>query len=190
MVREDSVQLVWQRFKLSGLGREAVVSYLKTSSSPSERALLAVIDEPYPLSEEACKPYRARTKGKVESGVKYVKRNALAGHEFDDWPAFERHLSWWMDEIADTRIHGTTGEPPLVRFEREEAQALTLFQADRAFGVVLEHERVVNSEACVNFETNSYSSEPTMFVSKQRHHLRCSKNMARLLVLGGEKQNT
>ena len=62
-----------------------------------------------------------------------------------------------MDEIADTRIHGTTGEPPLVRFEREEAQALTSFEPGRAFGVVLEHERVVNSEACVNFETNSYS---------------------------------
>ena len=55
MSAEHPQQLVWQRFKLSKLGREAVVSYLKASSSPSERALLAVIDEPYPLSEEARK---------------------------------------------------------------------------------------------------------------------------------------
>ena len=109
------------------------------------------------VTPRACKPYRARTKDKVESGVKYVKRNALVSHEFDDWPAFERQLSWWMDEIADARIHGTTGASPLARFEREEVQAMTLFQAGRAFGVVLEHERGVNSEVCVSFETNLYN---------------------------------
>ena len=53
MSAEQPQQLVWQRFKLSKLGREAVIGYLKTSSSPSERALLAVIDEPWPLSDEA-----------------------------------------------------------------------------------------------------------------------------------------
>ena len=109
------------------------------------------------VTPRACKPYRARTKGKVESGVKYVKRNALAGHDFDDWPALERHLSWWMDEVADVRVHGTTGESPLERCEREEASALTPFDPGRACGVVLEQERFVNSEACVSFGTNSYS---------------------------------
>jgi len=34
------------------------------------------------FTPRACAPYRARTKGKDESGVKYVKRNALAGHSF------------------------------------------------------------------------------------------------------------
>jgi transposase len=56
----------------------------------------------------ACKPYRARTKGKVDSGVKYVQRNALAGHQFDDWNGLDAHLNWWMDEIADMRVQGTT----------------------------------------------------------------------------------
>jgi hypothetical protein len=72
----------------------------------------------------ACAPYRARTKGKDERGVGYVKRNAIAGHVFDSWAAFEAHLEWWMREIADVRMHGTTGEAPLVRFERDEAFAL------------------------------------------------------------------
>lgn len=109
------------------------------------------------ISPRACKPYRARTKGKVESGVKYVQRNALAGREFESWDALERHLAWWMDEIADRRVHGTTAETPLARFQREEAHALTPFESGRAFGVVLEHERLVNSEACIRFATNSYS---------------------------------
>ena len=72
----------------------------------------------------ACAPYRARTKGKDERGVGYVKRNALAGREFASWAALEAHLAWWTREVADARIHGTTGEPPIARFERDEAAAL------------------------------------------------------------------
>ena len=37
----------------------------------------------------ACAPYRARTKGKTERGVGYVKRNAIAGRSFASWEAFE-----------------------------------------------------------------------------------------------------
>jgi transposase len=54
----------------------------------------------------ACAPYRARTKGKDERGVGYVKCNAIAGHAFDSWAGFEAHLEWWMREIADVRMHG------------------------------------------------------------------------------------
>ena len=72
----------------------------------------------------ACAPYRARTKGKDERGVGYVKRTAIAGHRFASWAAVEAHLAWWMREIADPRVHGTTGEPPFERFRRDEAAAL------------------------------------------------------------------
>ena len=61
----------------------------------------------------ACAPYRARTKGKDERGVGYVKRNAIAGHRFESLEAVEAHLACWMREVADVRVHGTTGEPPL-----------------------------------------------------------------------------
>ena len=39
----------------------------------------------YGFTPRACQPYRPQTKGKVESGVKYVKRNALAGRRFGSW---------------------------------------------------------------------------------------------------------
>ena len=67
----------------------------------------------------ACRPYRARTKGKVESGVKYVKRNALAGRRFASWAALTAWLEDWAGTVADTRIHGTTYERPIDRFARE-----------------------------------------------------------------------
>jgi len=68
----------------------------------------------------ACAPYRARTKGKTESGVGYVKRNAIAGRGFASWEALEAHLAEWEREVANARVHGTTGEVPLVRFDRDE----------------------------------------------------------------------
>jgi len=71
----------------------------------------------------ACRPYRARTKGKTESGVGYVKRNAIAGLSFTSFAALEAHLARWMAE-ADRRVHGTTHERPIDRFERDEHRAL------------------------------------------------------------------
>lgn len=75
------------------------------------------------VAVRACRPYRARTKGKVESGVKYVKRNALAGLSFVSFAALETHLARWCAE-ADERVHGTTHELPRARFENAERSAL------------------------------------------------------------------
>ena len=75
------------------------------------------------LQPRACAPYRARTKGKTEAGVKYVKRNAVAGLTFASFAALETHLTAWM-ALADQRIHGTTHETPRGRFERDERAAL------------------------------------------------------------------
>lgn len=71
----------------------------------------------------ACRPYRARTKGKTESGVGYVKKNAIAGLSFASFAALETHLERWLVD-ADQRVHGTTFERPCDRFEREERVAL------------------------------------------------------------------
>ena len=45
------------------------------------------------VQPRACAPYRARTKGKTEAGVKYVKRNGLADLAFASFAALERHLA-------------------------------------------------------------------------------------------------
>lgn len=75
------------------------------------------------VQPRACAPYRARTKGKTEAGVKYVKRNALADQAFDSFGALEQHLAEWTT-IADQRCHGTTREAPMMRFERDERAIL------------------------------------------------------------------
>src|SRR5438552_358458 len=54
------------------------------------------------VQPRACAPYRARTKGKTEAGVKFVKRNGLAEQAFDSFAALEAHLAAWM-AMADAR---------------------------------------------------------------------------------------
>jgi hypothetical protein len=71
------------------------------------------------LVPRVCRPYRARTKGKTESGVKYVKGNALAGLEVDSFEQLQAHLTGWMAQ-ADQRLHGTTHQKPQERFEQGE----------------------------------------------------------------------
>jgi transposase len=106
---------------------------------------------------KACRPYRARTKGKDERGVGYVKTNAVAGREFASWEALEAHLERWSREVADVRIHGTTGEQPLLRFQREEAAALQPLPHKPSFLAERELVRVVHNDACVEVEGNWYS---------------------------------
>jgi transposase len=105
----------------------------------------------------ACAPYRARTKGKDERGVGYVKHNAIAGHVFASWAALEAHLDWWMREIADRRVHGTTGEVPLLRFERDEMAALKPLNGRPPFRQVRELVRRVQTDCTIDVDANSYS---------------------------------
>lgn len=74
-------------------------------------------------------PARPRTpehKGKVESGVHFVKRSFLAGQEFADIAAANGRLREWVRERAGTREHGTTRQAPLVLFALEREQLLPL----------------------------------------------------------------
>ncbi len=109
------------------------------------------------ITPKACAPYRARTKGKDERAVGYVKRNAIAGREFTNWAALQAHLDRWCREIADVRVHGTTGERPIDRFERSEREALQPLQGRVAFQRPREVVRKVGSDFCVELDTNHYS---------------------------------
>lgn len=74
----------------------------------------------YGLEIRLCRYYRAQTKGKVESGVKYVKCNALAGRRFPSLEELNAYLLGWCVAVADQRVHGTTHEKPADRFARAE----------------------------------------------------------------------
>jgi len=103
-----------------------------------------------------CQPYRAQTKGKVESGVKYVKRNFAPGRVFRDLDDFNAQLAAWQATVADERIHGTTHQRPIERF-KDEAAALTPTAGQPSYLAAMVRERVVADDWLVSIEGNRYS---------------------------------
>lgn len=108
------------------------------------------------VAVRVCRPYRARTKGKTESGVGYVKRNAIAGREFASFAELERHLAAWMVK-ADEREHGSTHEAPRARFERDEASRLKPLPATPPPARERRLERRVATDCFVDVDTIRYS---------------------------------
>ena len=74
-----------------------------------------------------CRPYRAKTKGKVERFIRYLRASCYVplasqfspeGLKIDRDTANAR-VGTWLREVANARVHATTGEVPLVRLEHE-----------------------------------------------------------------------
>jgi transposase len=71
------------------------------------------------FTARACRPYRAQTKGKVERPIYYVRDNFVYGRTFLGDGDLDDQRARWL-ERANRRIHGTTRERPIVRFEQEQ----------------------------------------------------------------------
>lgn len=76
------------------------------------------------------RPASPQHKGKVESGVHFVKRSFLIGQQFADIREANRKLAVWVQERAGTREHGTTHQAPLALFNNEEKDKLQPLPTD------------------------------------------------------------
>ena len=81
-----------------------------------------------------CRPYRAKTKGKVERFNGYLRRSFYVplisklkqtGLMLDAVTA-NVEVGHWLQEVANTRIHGTTNEKPIERLKEENLQAIPI----------------------------------------------------------------
>lgn len=132
-----------------------LVSGRSSSSVLFHPALLQLCVD-FGCSPRACRPYRARTKGKVENGVGYVKHNALAGRTFASFAELEAHLTSWM-ALVDGRVHGTTHEVPRERFKRESSALLPLPSSSVQVQTTRSLKRRVSNDAFVDVDTVRYS---------------------------------
>ena len=126
------------------------------AGKPRLNATFAAFAAHWGFNVRLCQPYRAQTKGKVESGVKYLKRNFVPGRTFRDLEDFNAQLLAWQREIADQRVHGTTHERPVDRFVAESAH-LVPTAGQPGFLAALVRERVVAEDWLVSIDGNRYS---------------------------------
>ena len=102
-----------------------------------------------------CRPYHAQTKGKVESGVKYVRNNFWPSARFSDDADLNRQALEWCDAVANERVHGTTGRTPkrMLAIERETLGAMPEIGS---LGVYFREDRRVGCDGYVNWDGSWY----------------------------------
>ena len=83
----------------------------------------------YGFNPHACRPYRARTKGKDERMVGYIKQHFFVRYRaFESWAHLNQQVEQWLREEADQRVHGTVKEVVAERFERKRGALKALPQ--------------------------------------------------------------
>lgn len=121
--------------------------------------------EHYEVLCSPCRPRSPEHKGKVESGVRYVKRNALSGREFADITKANEYLLHWCLQVAGMRIHGTTHKRPLEVFGQLEKPALSPLPKQR--WELSEWKRCKLHRDCHVVFDKAYYSAPYRLVGKQ-----------------------
>jgi transposase len=118
----------------------------------------------YGFTLRATPPSWPKGKGKVESGVKYVRRNFWQGLTsiggLDD---LNQKCRQWLDEVANPRVHGTTGRVPMEMLKEEKLQALPQRPPYPAYPAIL---RTVSRDCLVSYKGCQYSV-PAEWAGKQ-----------------------
>ncbi len=118
------------------------------------RSLVALAAH-YGFLPRACRPYRAKTKGKVERPFRYVREDFFLARSFRNLEDLNVQLGDWLATVANVRLHGTTLRIVSEAFaeERPSLQPLPVVP----FRAVLRLERRVTHDGLVSVGGNLYS---------------------------------
>ena len=104
-----------------------------------------------------CEGYDPESKGKVESGVKYVKNDFFYGDTFDSFDQLKADLFNWVDTVANKRIHGTTKKRPAKVYSLVEQSAMKPYLQPGMIFDVNSQKRNVDKTSLISYKSNKYS---------------------------------
>ncbi|MCA1595319.1 MAG: IS21 family transposase [Chloroflexi bacterium] len=139
--------LVFDNMKTVTTGRDA-------ESAPVWHPIFRQVTTEFGFHPEACAVRRGNQKGSVESLVKWVKGNFLAGRTFADDADLTRQAAEWV-QMANTRVSDATGTPPEDRLPEEAARGGVLPAAARDYGFL--RTTTVTAESLIHLAGNRYS---------------------------------
>jgi len=131
---------------------------------PVYQKLYRSFSDYYGFKPIPCRIYRPNDKGKVESGIKYVKGNFFKGRKFKSGKDCDSKLRQWM-ESANRRVHGTTKKVPYDVFKEEEKDKL-LSLPDSRYQLCQVGSRLVYHD-CHIYVDHNYYSVPFQYVGKE-----------------------
>lgn len=144
--------ILYDRMKTAVIGEDetGVVTY--------NTSLVALLNH-YGTVPRACRPYRAKTKGKVERPFRYIRQDFFLARTFRNIDDLNTQFELWRMEIANPRVHATTLRVVDEAFA-EELPSLKPLPAI-PYNAVLTVERRVSHEGMVSVAGNYYSVPDT-----------------------------
>ncbi len=141
-------EILYDRMKTAVLGEDAdgLVIYNRS---------LVDLARHYGFQPKACRPYRAKTKGKVERPFRYIREDFFLAGSFRNLDDLNLQLRHWLDTVANPRVHATTRKVVNEAFA-EEKPALQPLPAP-PYRALLKLERRVSHEGMVSVGGNTYS---------------------------------
>jgi len=145
-------EILYDRMKTAVIGEDAdgLVVY--------NRALVDLARH-YGFQPRACRPYRPKTKGKVERPFRYIREDFFLGGSFRNLDDLNAQLRHWLDTVANPRVHATTQRVVNEAFAEEKPALKPLPLAP--YRTVLNLERRVSHEGMVSIGGNLYSVPDT-----------------------------
>lgn len=142
------IEILYDRMKTAVIGEdgEGHIVY--------NRALLALAKH-YGFLPRACRPYRAKTKGKVERPFSYIRQDFFLARTFRNLDDLNEQLQNWLATVANIRLHGTTQRIVSEAFAAEKPELQALPAAP--FDALLKLERRVSHDGLVSIGGNYYS---------------------------------
>jgi transposase len=145
-------EILYDRMKTAVIGEDADGHIIYN------RALLDLARH-YGIQPRACRPYRAKTKGKVERPFRYIREDFFLGGSFRNLDDLNQQLRHWLDTVANPRVHATTKRVVNEAFAEEKPFLQPLPLAP--YRAVLKLERRVSHEGLISIGGNLYSVPET-----------------------------
>jgi len=141
-------EILYDRMKTAVIGESAdgVVTY--------NTSLVALLGH-YGSAPRACRPYRACTKGKVERPYRYVRQDFFLARSFRNIDDLNAQFDAWRTEIANLRVHATTGRVVDEHFAEERPALIPLPAIP--YSAVLTVERRITKDGMISVAGNQYS---------------------------------
>jgi len=151
---------------IGGAPREILYDRMKTAVIGEDADGLVVYNRGlvdlarhYGFQPRACRPYRPKTKGKVERPFRYIREDFFLGSSFRNLDDLNAQLRRWLDTVANPRLHATTQRIVNEAFAEEKPAMKPLPLAP--YRTVLKLERRVSHEGMVSIGGNLYSVPDT-----------------------------
>lgn len=141
--------------------QKTVVTSRDSEGYPIWNERFATFAKHYCFTPKLCRPYRPRTKGKVERLVRYIRENFFCGIEFSNLADINHQAMTWLNSVANCRTHQTTQIVPFERWKEENLLAVSIYIFDTATYT----QRRVAMDGMISYRRNYYSA-PWQFVGR------------------------